>query len=123
MDEKALTDRVAWSRESSRHRYIGALWAAVDAIRLAGRDEYVGLEVSLAIPFDELIDVRVDEQGREPSHGQPCLVLTLASSPAIIVWAIGDPAHTLAELAREIGDLLGADAGDSAGTGAILALA
>lgn len=123
MDEKLLADRVAWSRENARHRYIGALWAADDTIRLAGRDEFGGLEVSLAIPLDELSGVHVDAHGREPVPGQPCLVLTLASSPAIIVWAFGDLALQLPELAAVLEDILAGGSGDGAGSGAVYALA
>ena len=121
MDERLLTDRVAWSRENARHRYVGSLWVADDAIRLAGRDEFVGLEVSLAIPLGELAHVHVDEQGREPSPGLPCLVLTLASSPAIIVWEARGEWPTLVEVAATLEALLG---GSSAGAlGSLDALA
>ena len=107
MDEALIVDRIGWCRADAHHRYVGALWAAEDRIRLVGRDSTFGIDVALAIPVSEIEHVGVDLGRPEPSLGEPCIVITLAESAPILVWEVGGGHLPLDGIAARLAALRG----------------
>ena len=107
MDEALIVDRIGWCRADAHHRYVGAVWAAQDRIRLVGRDSTLGIDVALAIPASEIEHVGVDLGRPEPSLGEPCIVITLAKSAPILVWDVGGDHLPLDGIAARLAALRG----------------
>ena len=106
MDGTPVADRIVWCRAGARHRYGGALWAADDRIRLIGRDAGYGIEVSLAIPFDEIEQISLEDGRSEPTHGERCLVLRLSESAPLVIWLPGGSLPALELIAACVTDAL-----------------
>lgn len=95
-------DRIAWRRRGRRGQYVGALAAGDAGIRLTGRDTASGLEISLAIPFEEIAGAHVSRTRAESLGGQRAVVIELADSDPILVREVGvGPSHVHA-LARRL---------------------
>ena len=104
MDGTPVADRIVWCRAGARHRYSGALWAADDRIRLIGRDAGYGIEVSLAIPVDDIKQISLEDGRSEPEHGERCIVLRLVESAPLVIWVPGGSAPELEVIAACIAD-------------------
>ena len=102
MQGTPLADRIVWCRAGARHRYGGALWVTDDRIRLIGRDAGYSIEVSLAIPFDEIEQISLEDGRSEPTHGERCIVLRLSESAPLVIWLPGDSLHALELIAASV---------------------
>lgn len=92
VDDVLISERVAWSRESARHHYVGSLWASPRGIRLGGRDPITGIEVLLSIPREEIEAVRVSTGWDERLAGERSVILELADTIPILLRELGiDP--------------------------------
>lgn len=95
-------ERIAWRRRGRRRQYVGALAAGDAGIRLTGREVSSGLEVSLAIPREEIEGAHVSRTRAESLGGQRAVVIELADSDPILVCEVGvGPSHVHA-LARRL---------------------
>jgi hypothetical protein len=105
MDDMVICQKGAWRRENAKHHYTGTIHGSRDGLRLAGRDQVTGIQVTLSIPAEEIGDVRLSSSWGERLVGEPCVVLDLLESTPILLRAIGG--HTdPAALARRIAALV-----------------
>jgi hypothetical protein len=105
MDDTLICQKGAWRRENARHHYTGSISGSRDGLRLAGRDQVTGIQVTLSIPADEIGDVRVSASWEQQLVGERCVVLDLLESTPILLRAIGGHADPVA-LARRIANLV-----------------
>ena len=108
MDDTLICEKGAWRRENARHHYTGSISGSPDGLRLAGRDQVTGIQVTLSIPADEIGDVRVSQRWEQQLVGERCVVLDLVESTPILLRAIGGHADPVG-LARRIARLVHPD--------------
>ena len=101
MTEQRL-DRIAWRRRGRRRQYVGALAAGEAGIRLTGRDTASGLEVSLAIPLEEIEGAHVSRTRAESLGGKRAVVIELADSDPILVREVDAGSWHVHALARRL---------------------
>lgn len=106
-----FAQRVAWRRLGMSRDYVGTLWLGEDGVRLVGREPESGIELALAIPFDEIEAVRVPPAGEERLGGDESVVLDLAGSGSLVLREIsGGPSGRGKLVARLTRGLARADA-------------
>jgi hypothetical protein len=94
---REIIEKIVWRRRGVARDYVGSLVAGSDGIRLAGRDPRSRLDVTLAIPLDEVDGVDFEDDR--------WVVLDLADSDPILIRPDGDlPIHAQV-LARRLGGL------------------
>jgi hypothetical protein len=94
--------RIAWRRGDAGPTYVGTVSRGPEAIRLAGRDPVLGIDVALSIPIDEVGFVGVSEPG-ESIDGAHCVILELVDSEAIFLRPVGGTSMHVHLLARALG--------------------
>ena len=94
------TRRVAWRRQHARRHYVGYVSVTEETVRLAGREQTTGIDVSLSIPHAAIRTVRVGSSAAELLVGEPAVVLELRDEEPIYVRPLGDGPLDLDGFAR-----------------------
>ena len=94
------TRRVAWRRQHARRHYVGYVSVTEETVRLAGREQTTGIDVSLSIPHTAIRTVRVGSTATELLVGEPAVVLELRDEEPIYVRPLGDGPPDLDGFAR-----------------------
>jgi hypothetical protein len=89
MDDTLICQKGAWRRENAKHHYTGSISASPDGLRLAGRDQVTGIQVTLSIPSAEIGGVRLSSSWEEQLVGERCVVLELYESTPILLRPVG----------------------------------
>jgi tRNA A37 threonylcarbamoyladenosine synthetase subunit TsaC/SUA5/YrdC len=79
------TRRVTWRRQHASQHYVGYVTVTDASVRLAGRENVTGIEVSLSIPYDAIRKVRLARDGGEEVVGERSVVLELRDDEPIYV--------------------------------------
>ncbi len=95
------TRRVAWRRQHAQRHYVGYVTVTDEAVRLAGREQTTGIDVSLSIPHTAIRDVRVGTKDTEMVDGELTVVLALRDEEPIYVRPLGDGSPDLDGFARK----------------------
>jgi hypothetical protein len=95
--------KIAW-RRGRGPTYVGAVSRGRDAIRLAGRDTILGIDVVLSIPIDEIGYVGVEEP-TAAARRDPRVIVDLAESDPIYLRPVGGSRLRVHLLARALGAL------------------
>jgi hypothetical protein len=93
--------RVAWRRQHAQRHYVGYVTVTENGVRLAGREEATGIDVSLSIPHTAIRDVRVGSTSAEKVDGELTVVLELRDDEPIYVRPLGDGPLDLDGFARK----------------------
>ena len=96
------TRRVAWRRQHAQRHYVGYVTVTEDTVRLAGREQATGIDVSLSIPHAAIRKVRVAENGSEEVVGERSVVLELCDDEPIYVRPLTPGALDLDGFARKL---------------------
>lgn len=106
-EDTVIAGRVAWRRHDALHHYVGTLHASEGGLRLTGRDQMTGIELSLTIPFTEIEGIRVTGAGDKRLAGDRCVILELASTTPILVREIGPDSLDVRALGERLTRLVG----------------
>ena len=101
--------RIAWRRGDTGPTYVGSVSRGPEAIRLAGRDAILGIDVSLSVPLHEIEYVGVSDPS-ERSNGNPVVILDLADAEPIYLRPVGSTRLAVHLLARALSGLTAAPA-------------
>jgi hypothetical protein len=96
------TRRVAWRREHAPQHYVGYVTVTERNVRLAGREHATGIEVSMSIPYDAILKIRVARDQGEEVVGEQAVVLELREDSPIFVRPIDTGALGLDSFARKL---------------------
>ncbi len=96
------TRRVAWRRQYAQRHYVGYATVTESAVRLVGREEATGIDVSLSIPHTAIEAVRVGSDGTEMVDGESAVVLELRDEEPIYVRPLGEGPLDLDGFARKL---------------------
>jgi hypothetical protein len=95
------TRQVAWRRQHAQRHYVGYVTVTEHGVRLAGREELTGIDVSLSIPHTAIGAVRLGSTKAETVDGEPTVVLELRDEEPICVRPLGDGPPDLDGFARK----------------------
>lgn len=95
------TRRVAWRRQHAQRHYVGYVTVSEANVRLTGREQATGIDVSLSIPHTAIRSVRVGTKESEMVDGELTVVLELRDEEPIYVRPIGNGALDLDGFARK----------------------
>jgi len=95
------TRQVAWRRQHAQRHYVGYVTVTEHGVRLAGREQATGIDVSLSIPHTAIRQVHVGSTSAETVAGEPTVVLELCDEEPIYVRPLGDGTPDLDSFARK----------------------
>ncbi len=95
------TRQVAWRRQHAQRHYVGYVTVTEHGVRLAGREEATGIDVSLSIPHTAIREVHVGSTKTETVAGGLTVVLELRDEEPIYVRPLGDGPLDLDGFARK----------------------
>jgi hypothetical protein len=96
------TRRVAWRRQYAQRHYVGYATVTESSVRLVGREEATGIDVSLSIPHTAIESVRVGNGSTELVDGGQTVVLELRDEEPIYVRPVGEGQLDLDGFARKL---------------------
>jgi hypothetical protein len=93
---------VAWRRQHAQRNYVGYATVTESSVRLVGREEATGIDVSLSIPHTAIKAVRVGSSATETVDAESAVVLELRDEEPIYVRPLGDGQTDLDGFARKL---------------------
>ena len=95
------TRQVAWRRQHAQRHYVGYVSVTETNVRLAGREEATGIDVSLSIPHTAIREIRVGSKSTEWVDGEQSVILELRDEEPIYIRPLGDNSLDLDGFARK----------------------
>jgi hypothetical protein len=103
--QEPASSRIAWGRGSGA-TYIGLVSRTPEAIRFAGRDALLGIDVSFSVPIGEIAYIAVSEPAPWSDDTEPCVIVGLHDSEPIHLRPLGSTLLNVHLLARTLGALI-----------------
>ncbi len=96
------TRQVAWRRQYAQRHYVGYATVTESSVRLVGREEATGIDVSLSIPHTAIEGVRVGNGSSELVDGGQTVVLELRDEEPIYIRPLAEGPLDLDGFARKL---------------------
>jgi hypothetical protein len=107
--QQPASSRIAWGRGGGA-TYVGSVSRTPEAIRFAGRDAQLGIDVSFSVPTGEIAYVAVSEPAPWSDDVAPSVIVGLHDSEPIYVRPLESTLLNVHLLARAVGALTEAPA-------------